>query len=284
MKTFLLGCGAQKAGTTWLHKNLSGSSEYWSGGIKEWRFWKHYFDSNSRELQLRMMEKKLREISSPKTSMNKLKLKWKISALQNPEPFLQEICDNFIAKVNVKVLGDMTPMNGTLSIDEFSYIKEYFNEQGIVVKPLLIMRDPFERIWSAVKMKIYGRYPKQYQTNETLIYKELLRTYRLKIVVKRTRYECIIENLENVFGVHNICYEFTEQLFSQEGLDRVTNHLGIANLVVDGNSPNPSPKLPAVPNHIKLEIISFYKNTYFSILNKFGDDVKKHWGESFKLL
>jgi len=59
MKTFLLGCGAQKAGTTWLAQKVSRSPEYWDGGIKEWRFWKYHFDSNLRLQQLQKLEREL---------------------------------------------------------------------------------------------------------------------------------------------------------------------------------------------------------------------------------
>jgi hypothetical protein len=284
MKTFLLGCGAQKAGTTWLANSLGSSPEYWNGGIKEWRFWKHYFDRNYRLSQLHIMKKELQEHPNPDRRLKNTKFKWRFSALKSPESVLQNISDDFIAKANVKVLGDMTPSNGTLDTNEFAYIKDYFHKRGIAVKPLLIMRDPFERIWSAVRMVIGNRYPAEFQNNQQFICQLLLEKYRLKNVERRTRYEYIIRNLENVFDKKDICYEFSEQLFSQDGLDRVTNHLGISKLVVDLDSPNPSPKLAVVPDQIKLEIISYYKDTYLTILKKFGDDAKYLWRESFKLL
>ena len=283
MKLFLLGCGAQKAGTTWLAKNLDSSPEYWNRGIKEWRFWQHYFDNDSRLSQLRKMEKKLHDEPSSKRRVGKAKLNWRVSALQSPDLFLQETVDDFVAKAHVKVLGDMTPLNGALSIDEFTFIKEYFGERNIVVKPLLIMRDPFERIWSAVRMNVRNQHPDD-QDNEQFLCRELLKAYRLNLVEKRTRYEQTIENLEHVFDEQDICYEFSENLFSQDGLDRVTRHLGMSSLMVDSRSPNPTPKLTAVPIEVRHEIISFYKDTYLSTLDKFGDEVKAFWAESFKLL
>ena len=284
MKKFLFGCGAQKTGTTWLAKNFKNSPEYWNGGIKEWRFWKYYFDNNSRLLQLREMKKGLHEIHDSYPLMNMKKLKWRISVLQHPESFLRDVVDNFIAKVNVKVLGDMTPSNGILEIEEFSFIKEYFNKRGIIVKPLLILRDPFERIWSAARMKIKNHYSVEYQKNGQFVNEMLLETYRLKTVEKRTRYEHIIENLERVFDEQDICYEFSENLFSQDSLDRVSSHLGISNITVDNCSPNPSPKLTVVPTQIRQEIINFYRDTYLSVFDKFGDDAKEFWTDSFKLL
>jgi hypothetical protein len=233
MKKYLLGCGAQKAGTTWLAKNLSASPEYWNGGIKEWRFWKYYFNHNSRLTQLHMMEKKLRVASGPKNRFNKKKLEWRISALQYPKTFLQDIVDDYLSKVNVKVLGDMTPGNSTLDKDEYSFIKEYFYERSIIVKPLLIMRDPFERIWSEVRMKIKNHYPDEYSNNEKFVNKQLLDTFQLKAVEKRTKYEHIVKNIENVFDKRDICYVFSEKLFSQKGFDRVANHLGLSSLIVN---------------------------------------------------
>jgi len=157
---------------------------------------------------------------------------------------------------------------------KFAHVKEYCNERGIIVKPLLIMRDPFERIWSEVRMRIGNRYPEQYRKNLPFINKKVLETYSLKAVERKTRYEHMIENLEHVFDEHEICYEFSEQLFTQEGFDRVTNHLGIPNLIVDVNSPNLLPKLTAIPIQIKRKIIGFYKVTYLSISDKFGANVE----------
>ena len=145
------------------------------------------------------------------------------------------------------------------------------------------MRDPFERIWSEVRMNIKNKYPDQ-KNNEEFVCVKLLETYRLKGVEEKTRYERMIKNLENVFDNQNIHYEFSENLYSQQGLDRITNHLGMLSVIVDVNSPNPSPKMTVVPNEVKQEIVNFYKDTYISIFDKFGDDAKVLWNESFKLL
>ena len=77
MKTYLLGCGAQKAGTTWLANQLNSSPEYWNGGIKEWRFWNCYFDSNHKSLQLRKMNQELYERSKHERRLNNPKFKWR---------------------------------------------------------------------------------------------------------------------------------------------------------------------------------------------------------------
>jgi len=133
-------------------------------------------------------------------------------------------------------------------------------------------------------MKIRNNYPDEYQNNEQFVCEKLLEAYRLKSVEKNTRYEHMIENLANVFDKRDICYEFSENLFSQAGLSRVTNNLGISSLIADRRSPNPSPKLTVVPTQIRQEIISFYKDTYLSILERFGEDVKAFWAESIELL
>ncbi len=219
MKTYLLGCGAQKAGTTWLANQLNSSPEYWNGGIKEWRFWNCYFDSNHKSLQLRKMNQELYERSKHERRLNNPKFKWRFSALQSPESFLRNISDEFAANEYVKVMGDMTPINGTLGTDELAFIKEYFSKRSIVVKPLLIMRDSFERIWSAVRMKVGNLYPEQYRQNERLSNNTLIKSYRSETVDKRTRYEHTIEKLENIFGISNICYEFSEEGNNRTGLN-----------------------------------------------------------------
>jgi len=274
MKTFLLGCGAQKAGTTWVAKNLNNSPEYWNGGIKEWRFWKHIFNENLRMTQISHLRNKLQEGSGVKEE-----IQWRISALNSPKDFLEDINYRFIEQGDLKVIGDMTPLNGTLSISELTEIKNHFNKRGVVVKPILIMRDPFERIWSGVRMKVKN---KGYDNNT--IYKDLLKTYRLETVEKRTRYENIIYNLESVFPKHDIHYEFMEQLFSQKGLNEITSHLSISQISVDIESPNTSMRVHSVPDEIKAEIVLFYKETYVAILEKFSTTSELLWRDSLNFL
>lgn len=91
-------------------------------------------------------------------------------------------------------------------------------------------------------------------------------------------------NLEQVYDPDDICYEFSENLFSQDGLDRVTNHLGISDLPVDSRSPNPSPSLFTVPDDVRIEIVRFYRDTYLAVIDRFGDVVKFHWRKSYELL
>ena len=43
----MLGCGAQKSGTTWVSHNLRQSEEFWDGGLKEWRLLRYFGDQKS---------------------------------------------------------------------------------------------------------------------------------------------------------------------------------------------------------------------------------------------
>ena len=211
-------------------------------------------------------------------------MRWRESALSAPDTFLENLCTEFLDKEGVSVMGDMTPRNGTLAVKEFTVIREYFEKRDIAVRPLLIMRDPFKRIWSAVRMKLKNEASEQSPITKEKVRKELLDTYRSGLAVKRTQYERIIDNLEQVFEPESICYEFTENLFSQQGLDRVTEHLGIPSVAVDTSSPNASPSLFDVPDDLKGEIVRYYADTYHAVRDRFGDDVERHWKGSFELL
>lgn len=275
MKTFLLGCGGQKCGTTWLSQNLLTSEEYWNGSIKEWRFWKHYFNSSSRHKFI----KKLKE--SPKVSPHN---RWRINALEHPDVFLEQITSDFIANKELKVLGDMTPNNGTLNPEQLSSIKNYFENRGIQTKVVLIMRDPFERIWSETRMKIQNQNEETLQKDEKYNCDQLLKRYKLDLVERKTRYEIMITNIEKVFSKEDINYQFSEQLFNQGGLDKITNYLHMQNIIADLDSPNPSPKQTTIPSSVKEEIIDYYKSTYIKIHQQFGPIAKESWRESYMYL
>lgn len=123
MKKFLLCVGAEKAGTTWLHRYFRAHTEYIDLG-KE---------------------------------LNFIQRDDLVPDLEGYKEFRSNIFDffDYVANLNV-VTGDFTHYEGSTE-NIFRLYKDEFEKRGIEVVPVYIMRDPIRRAWSAWNMLGGGR-------------------------------------------------------------------------------------------------------------------------------
>ena len=142
--TFLLGVGAQKAGTSWLHDQLDRRKDADFGFLKEY----HVFDA----LQL--------EHFSYFRPKNPTPLKWRTwrraRFIQQPERYF----DYFASRLKppqIRLTGDITPSYAGLSAQSFRSIKDAFKEHGVQMRAVFIMRDPVERFLSQQRMQLRKR-------------------------------------------------------------------------------------------------------------------------------
>ena len=142
--TFLLGVGAQKAGTSWLHDQLDRRKDADFGFLKEY----HVFDA---------LELEHFSYFRPK---NPTPLKWRTwrraRFIQQPELYF----DYFASRLKpprIRLTGDITPSYAGLSAQSFRSIKDAFKERGVQMRAVFIMRDPVERFLSQQRMRLRKR-------------------------------------------------------------------------------------------------------------------------------
>ena len=142
--TFLLGVGAQKAGTSWLHDQLDRRKDADFGFLKEY----HVFDA---------LELEHFSYFRPK---NPTPLKWRTwrraRFIQQPERYF----DYFASRLKppqIRLTGDITPSYAGLSAQSFRSIKDAFKERGVQMRAVFIMRDPVERFLSQQRMQLRKR-------------------------------------------------------------------------------------------------------------------------------
>ena len=149
---FLLGVGAQKAGTSWLHKQLHSRPDADFGCLKEY----HVHDARTipalaRFRRVDIRAKEPRTWIQPRTLMRQ----WFIN---NPKRYT----DYFTWLLRrprfrsgpIRLTGDITPSYALLSAETLGEIKTNFEQRGIPVKPVFLMRDPLERLISSQRMKL----------------------------------------------------------------------------------------------------------------------------------
>ena len=118
-------------------------------------------------------------------------------------------------KPEVNFVGDISPSYAGLSVDALKEVKEELAKRGYNIKVIFLMRDPFERICSAVRM---SRRPNRRKTKELITSEEIdtFAYYKSEHCRLRTQYEKTMRNLDAVFEPEQVFYSIYEKLFSKQ--------------------------------------------------------------------
>jgi len=156
--------GAQKSGTTWLYSVLKEHSEIYLPPIKEVNFFYEVYVGANDNLKKRFLGNhwmNLRWRRILKTKLLNINLaqeerEWYLKYLftkpnfeKNGFLFYQSLFEN----KEMKTSGDLTPNYSVLPLRIIKQIKNNLPD----VKILLILRDPIQRDWSALKMDLAER-------------------------------------------------------------------------------------------------------------------------------
>jgi hypothetical protein len=219
--TFLLGLGAQKAGTAWLHRYLESSPQCDPGFRKEYHVW-DAVDLPSGRVVRERIEKQGGD---------------RARFLVEPDHYFEYFTG--LLAGGARLTADITPAYAGLSAERLGAVRDGFSSRGARPVAVYLMRDPVERIWSAVRMDVR----RQGSTHPGAV------ENRLKVVSdddqydRRTRYDATIDRVDEVFGRDGAFYGFYERLFDAGTLRDLCAFLGIDFHEPDlGREVNVSPK------------------------------------------
>lgn len=289
MKTFLLGVGCQKGGTTWLHRYLSDHPSCDFGFRKEY----HIFDA----LWVRgakthkFYQKALADLArsakeaSISTTDHGLAFKPKLLDAQRLVSFYTDV-QNYAAYFDslhstsseVGVVGDITPSYNGLSSGNFLRIREMLEARGFRVKVIFLMRDPVERIYSSTRMRIRDQQDKPEKSGKDPVL-FFNKRFAWKDVEIRTRYENTLKSLDYAFKSEDVLYGFYESLFCEPEVRRITEFLGIDYTAPNfGTQVNASPRTANLDAESIAKVRSYYDDTYLTCMNRFGKEyVQSIW-------
>ncbi|WP_420863071.1 sulfotransferase [Algirhabdus cladophorae] len=231
--------GATKAGTSWLYRYLHDHPECHLRSVKEL----HYFDSFDGEMRDK-------QISQFLTNRDRF-VRWQIEAQKAKQGWkvdnMQRRIDEMDALIKViggprvtdqayleyltqgagdaKIVGDMTP--GYSLVDE--NMLRRMAAVGETTKFIYLIRDPVERLWSHVRMQA-KRFLQPDETVEQKAKRILNRTVNKGMethIPARGDYRGTIMRLRATIPAANLLVEFAEALFSENGLRRVCDFLGL---------------------------------------------------------
>lgn len=244
--TFLFCVGATKAGTTWLHDQLSAHPDCHLRTIKEY----HYFSTHSDPQWAKMIGDTHSEIAElaalPIAEVSAFEARrlddlraWlpMIEARRiDPAAFAQFLTQGAqAAHPNAKLVGDFTPAYSVIS----GKFLEPIRQLGAGLKVVYLIREPLARLWSHIRMTAERAAPDAAQDAFAAAAADTLQRVILgaqdggiRGIVRRGDYAGNLPKLRRVFGPQ-LMVMFTEDLFTKAGFDRLLAFLGIARLAPD---------------------------------------------------
>ena len=276
-KTFLLGVGAQKAGTAWLHDHVSSSPECAAGFLKEYHVW----DGLDLDVMAHFRERagtRARKAGARVTrgepaTADDLRL---AAFYADPETYV-DYFELLLSRPGIRVTADITPSYAMLSAERLADVRDRFARRGIRVAPVFLMREPAERIWSAVRMYRERRPDRDVPAPE----ERVLEVFDSPWFEERTRYERTMDRLESVFGREGVFYALYERLFEDSTMQDLATFLGMEpHAVRTERRLNASPKSGALhlPDETAQRIARHYRTTYDAVAERVGrDQVAASW-------
>ena len=222
--TFVLGVGAQKAGTTWVYRYLQESPEFAAGYRKEY----HVFDTLDLESEAWSRN---RIITLAETALTDLRegrpadaaVLHRMSMYGNPAYYYDYFAALLSQEPGRHVTADMTPAYALLSVERLREIRRRFAERGIRVVAVFLMRDPVERIWSQLRMQ----HQRKAGPGDPSAEERVREQYAAPQYAARSEYHRTIDTLDEAFG-DDVHYEFYERLFTPDAVAALCRAIGIS--------------------------------------------------------
>ena len=294
-KTFILGLGAQKAGTSWLFEQISNSKYFQKGFCKEMRILSHLNNEEMKEKRIKNLLKKDRK---------KYKNKMLASFLKNPRKYY-DYFQELASKDSVTHVGEITPLYCSLKYEELKYISDTLDKRNFQKKIIFIVRDPFKRLLSQfgmiMKRKDLSKLKiSKYDLNQEIIknpymladkysekeiIEEMRKLYKSNEAQIRTKYDLIIPRLLKVFNEKDLFIDFFEDMFNDDFSKRFKEFIDLDDLKMEFNKPmNVTPKFRPLPDDFRSEIINYYSKTYRYMKSLFTDKTSSLWRDSLTYL
>jgi hypothetical protein len=219
--TFLLGLGAQKAGTAWMHRYLESSPQCDPGFRKEYHVW-DALDLPSGRVVRERIEKQGGD---------------RARFLTDPDAYFDYFA-GLLDPDDIRLTADITPSYAGLSVGRLTAVRAGFEARGVRPVAVYLMRDPVERAWSAVRMDVR----RSGNTDDGAVEARLRTIADDDQYDRRTRYDQTIGLLDETFG-DAVFYGFYERLFEASTLRDLCGFLGLDFHEPDlGRQVNVSPK------------------------------------------
>ena len=210
--TFILGMGAPKAGTSWLHNTLSKNDNVNLGFTKEYHIWDYVFSDLCAEFKA-----PVKKPDKPGAAMRRM---------MQAFPAVYTKYFQGLINSNVNVTGDITPSYSMINQQGLQQISGILGDAGFDVKVVFLMRDPIDRIWSAVRMERRNILRTGHKLDDAFCEERVREYLGIKSHVARSDYKTSVQNITKVFAKDKIYFELYESLFQRKSIDNLEDFLG----------------------------------------------------------
>lgn len=266
---FILGVGAQKAGTTWLWNYLHERSDSDMGMVKEYHVLDVLFTpgitdhgaKRARQLQALGWFHRFLPASRQATA-------WRLHRMERNLENYFDYFQGLLRKSGIRITGDITPSYAALPVAALSEVKQGFAARGIAVKVVFLMRDPAERTLSATR-RHREKYPEHCPPGELEeIMQALCRTEEYEA---RARYEKTLACIEQVFAPEDTFLCLYENLFTPASIERLCACLGVPTVKgrFDERVNSAGDRMALSPT-LRRELLKFYRSTIQGVAARMG--------------
>lgn len=177
-----------------------------------------------------------------------------------------------------KVVGEVTPDYVAISAAMQQQVRALLEGAGFRPVPILVMRDPVDRIWS------HFHFRKFHQTEGGLLLgDDLVRAVVESAAARhrrdRTAYEEVLARVEAAYGPDEYFVAFFEEMFQGEELCRLYTMLGVTTEFSQRHVHEHKTSYPsAIPDEVAVEVRRMYASTYDAVSDRFGAErVRRLW-------
>lgn len=271
---FVLGVGAQKAGTSWLHDYLSSHPSADMGFTKEY----HVFDGlfiTDPEVRQEFLDRRLERLRSfgGKAPYEDRLIVDMIADLDVYFSYFESL--STIGKT-VYLTGDISPCYSALPVGVYSLVRNNLLARGMRPRVIFMMRDPVERCISAARMILRNTDHEVSAASENELIEKI---YTSPYTTLRSRYDRTIPNLEAVFPPEELHYVFYEEFFSDESIQALTDFLDIEYVPGEvGRMVNVSRTGNVIDEELRRKMCDHFEPIYRFAKNRFGKErIQRLW-------
>lgn len=237
--------GAQKAGTTWLYDNFVIHPEIWMPPVKEIHFFNTVCpNENLLGTEVHRYQLGLQRYTPLLNNMNMTTLKWLYRYYNHPMStswYFRLFAGKMAEK---RKAGDITPAYSTLDERGVRFARNVLDQD---CKIFIILRNPIERTWSAVKMLFRWRGDDIKSTDIDKLRGELqkpshkLRSDYLFMVKRWTKF---FGNNFKIFYYDDLCADPEAFLYSIQDFIGVKNYISDSHATKKSNADKESVEAP----------------------------------------
>ena len=287
--SFILGAGAQKAGTSWLYAYMAAWPGCDMGHVKEHHVWDGltlpemaHFDLRTRMLPL---QRRLRSWWMAARHGQPGRLFLRQAMQRDPERYFAYF-DRRLAAPGVTLTGDLTPNYAGLDTETLIRIRNGFAARGIRARAVFLMRDPLSRALSAIRM--YHRDGRGARRGEarfegvdmTVPAPDALLPY----LASRewhllADYLAIVARLEAVFPPKDLYMGFYETMFTDAEFVRLNSFLGTApDHAFQEQVFNSTSGADPLPDELRAQALTRLAPVYYDVFARWPG-MRAHWAD-----